>query len=192
MNRLAILFIFFLTASMSSVAAVAQDGAIHPDKKHATPAKIEIENFGKVNDRYYRGSQPKESDYAQLVTLGVKAIIDLRHIPDDSVKQSAERAGLRYINVPMLVRGYPPAELAPRFLALVNDPKNWPVYVYCHGGRHRTGVMTAIYRMAVEDWDLQRAYAEMRQYGFYKRWGHGPLKAYVFDYYHRLKQADRK
>jgi hypothetical protein len=29
----------------------------------------------------------------------------------------------------------------------------------------------------------------MRQYGFYKCWGHGPLKAYVFDYYRRLREA---
>jgi hypothetical protein len=49
--------------------------------------------------------------------------------------------------------------------------------------------MTAIYRMAIEGWEVQRAYAEMRQYGFYKRWGHGPLKAYVFDYYRQLQQG---
>jgi protein tyrosine/serine phosphatase len=100
----------------------------------------------------------------------------------------AESAGLRYIHLPMHVRRYPPPDLAPRFLALVSDPENQPVYVYCHGGRHRTGVLTAVYRMEVEGWDDQRAYAEMRQYGFYKRWCHGSLKAYVFDSYRQLKQ----
>jgi protein tyrosine/serine phosphatase len=159
-----------------------------PDEKSAATVRIGIENFGKVNDRFYRGSLPKQSDYTALVTLGVKTVISLRHRPDDRVRQSTERAGLRYINLPMNVRGYPPADLATRFLALINDPENWPVYVYCHGGRHRTGVVTAIYRMAIEGWDIQRAYAEMRQYGFYKRWGHGPLKAYVFDYYRQLQQ----
>jgi protein tyrosine/serine phosphatase len=159
------------------------------DEKRAAIARIKIENFGKVNDRFYRGSPPKPSDYAGLVALGVKTVISLRHRPDERVRQSAESAGMRYINLPMNVRGYPPADLAPRFLDLVNDPENWPVYVYCHGGRHRTGVMTAIYRMAIEGWDVRRAYAEMRQYGFYKRWGHGPLKAYVFDYYRRLQEA---
>jgi protein tyrosine phosphatase (PTP) superfamily phosphohydrolase (DUF442 family) len=159
------------------------------DEMSAATVRIKIENFGKVNDHFYRGSLPKQSDYATLVALGVKTVISLRHRPDDCVRQSAERAGMRYINLPMNVRGYPPADLAPRFLALANDPENWPVYVYCHGGRHRTGVMTAIYRMVVEGWDIQRAYAEMRQYGFYKRWGHGPLKAYVFDYYRQLRQG---
>jgi protein tyrosine/serine phosphatase len=157
------------------------------DEKSAATARIGIENFGKVNDHFYRGSLPKQSDYAGLVALGVKTVISLRHQPDEPVRQSIERAGVRYINLPMNVRGYPPEDLAPRFLDLVNNPENWPVYVYCHGGRHRTGVMTAIYRMAIEGWDVQRAYAEMRRYGFYKRWGHGSMKTYVFDYYRQLQ-----
>ena len=33
------------------------------------------------------------------------------------------------------------------FLNIVNDPASQPVYVHCVGGRHRTGVMTAVYRM---------------------------------------------
>jgi protein tyrosine phosphatase (PTP) superfamily phosphohydrolase (DUF442 family) len=176
-----------LSLSLAAPAAPIRIGE-QSDEKSAATARIKIGKFGKVNDRFYRGSLPKQSDYAALVALGVKTIISLRHRPDESVRQSAERAGMRYINLPMNVRGYPPADLAPRFLALVNAPENWPVYVYCHGGRHRTGVMAAIYRMEVEDWDVQRAYAEMRQYGFYKRWGHGPLKAYVFDYYRQLQQ----
>jgi protein tyrosine phosphatase (PTP) superfamily phosphohydrolase (DUF442 family) len=194
MNHLMTLFILILASALSpTLSTLAQSGPIDSDKTNGTPEKIKIDYFGKVNDRFYRGSQPKDSDYARLAELGVKTIIDLRHRPDDRVRQSAERAGLRYINLKMNVRGYPPPDLAPRFLELVNDPENWPVYVYCHGGRHRTGVMTAIYRMAVEGWDIQRAYAEMREYGFYKRWGHGPLKAYVYDYYRQLRQgADRK
>ncbi|HEX5084335.1 MAG TPA: hypothetical protein VFY40_20005 [Blastocatellia bacterium] len=177
-----------LLLSIVSPAAQIRMGE-QSDEKASVAARIRIENFGKVNERFYRGSLPKRPDYAALAALGVKTIISLRHRPDERVRQSVERAGMRYINLPMNVRGYPQADLAPRFLALVNDPENWPVYVYCHGGRHRTGVMTAIYRMAVEGWDVQRAYAEMRRYGFYKRWGHGPLKAYVFDYHRRLQEA---
>jgi len=189
MNRLPKILLALEVLSLSLVSPAAPIRLDEQsDEKSAATARIRIENFGKVNDRFYRGSLPKQSDYAGLVALGVKTVISLRHRPDERVRQSAERAGMRYINLPMNVRGYPPADLAPRFLALVNDPENWPVYVYCHGGRHRTGVMTAIYRMSVDGWDAQRAYAEMRRYGFYKRWGHGPLKAYVFDYYRQLQQ----
>ncbi len=190
MNRLPKILFALAVLSLSLVSPAAPIRLDEqPDEKSSATARIGIENFGKVNDHFYRGSLPKQSDYAGLVALGVKTVISLRHRPDERVRQSAERAGMRYINLPMNVRGYPPADLAPRFLALVNNPENWPVYVYCHGGRHRTGVMTAIYRMAIEGWDVQCAYAEMRQYGFYKRWGHGPLKAYVLDYYCRLLEG---
>jgi protein tyrosine/serine phosphatase len=192
MNRLQKM-LFALAVLASSISVVLPAAPIRmdeqSDEKAAVTARIRIENFGKVNERFYRGSLPKQPDYNALAALGVKTVISLRHRPDERVRQSAELAGMRYINLPMNVRRYPPADLAPRFLALVNDPQSWPVYVYCHGGRHRTGVMTAIYRMAVEGWDVQRAYAEMRRYGFYKRWGHGPLKAYVFDYCRRLQEA---
>jgi protein tyrosine/serine phosphatase len=192
MNRL-LQILFALSVLSSSISIVSPAAPIRideqSDEKASVTARIRIENFGKVNDHFYRGSLPKQPDYAALAALGVKTIIGLRHLPDDRARQSAELAGMRYINLPMNVRGYPPADLAQRFLALVNNPENWPVYVYCHGGRHRTGVMTAIYRMAVEGWDVKRAYAEMRRYGFYKRWGHGPLKAYVFDYHRRLREA---
>jgi protein tyrosine/serine phosphatase len=190
MDRLPKILFALAVLSISLVAPAAPIRLDErPDEKSAPTLRIGIQNFGKVNDHFYRGSLPKQSDYAALVALGVKTVISLRQRPDERVRQMAERAGMRYINVPMKVRGYPQADLAPRFLALVNDPENWPVYVHCHGGRHRTGVMTAIYRMEIEGWDVQRAYAEMRQYGFYKRWGHGPLKAYVFDYYRQLQQG---
>ncbi len=193
MNRLLKVLLALAALVVLSLSLVSPAATIRldeqPDEKSSATAWIGIENFGKVNDHFYRGSLPKQSDYTGLVALGVKTVISLRHRPDERVMQSAERAGMRYINLPMNVRGYPPEDLAPRFLALVNNPENWPVYVYCHGARHRTGVMTAIYRMAVEGWDIHRACAEMRRYGFYKRWGHGPLKAYVLDYYCRLLEG---
>jgi len=56
------------------------------DEKSAATARIGIENFGKVNDHFYRGSLPKQSDYAALVALGVKTVVSLRHRPDESVR----------------------------------------------------------------------------------------------------------
>ncbi len=131
-NRL-LKILFVLTALSLSLAAPAAPIRLDEqfDEKSAPTTRIRIKNFGKVNDRFYRGSLPKQSDCAALAALGVKTIISLRHRSDDCVRQSAGRADARYINLPMNVRGYPPADLAPHFLALVNDPENWPVYVYC-------------------------------------------------------------
>jgi protein tyrosine/serine phosphatase len=182
-----ILALILSTVLQPLPTASAQSALIAPVGTNAAPVKIE--NFGKVNDQFYRGAEPDKSGFEQLAAAGVKTVISLRTLSTERSRRLAEGAGLRYIQLPMQVRHYPPPALAQRFLALVGDPENQPVYVYCHGGRHRTGVLTAVYRMAVEGWDARRAYTEMRRYGFYKRWCHGSLKAYVFDFYRRLEEG---
>lgn len=54
--------------------------------------------------------------------------------------------------------------------------------MHCAGGRHRTGVMGAVYRITHDGWGFDRAYNEMKDYDFYTRFGHGSLKDYVQDF----------
>jgi hypothetical protein len=42
--------------------------------------------------------------------------------------------------------------------------------------------------MTHDGWTAERAYAEMKQYGFDKGIGHGALKDYVFDYQRQATQ----
>jgi hypothetical protein len=97
-----------------------------------------------------------------------------------------EGAGLQYINIGLNDKRPPTEAESNQFLQLVNDENNWPVYVHCAGGRHRTGVLLAVYRMEVDGWDARRAYEEMKEYKFYSRFGHGDLKDYVFGYYDKM------
>jgi len=154
-------------------------------------APLTIENFGKVNDHIYRGGQPKGDDYRRLDAIGIKTILDLRGDSEPSARSLTEGAGMRYINYPMAPKEYPQADAAQRFLDIVNDKSNWPVYVHCAGGRHRTGAMIAAYRITIDGWDLDRTYQEMKDYGFYTRLGHGCFRDYVNDYY-RNWQARRQ
>jgi protein tyrosine/serine phosphatase len=162
------------------------------DKAHskANGSAVNVENFGQVADFYYRGAQPRGEEYNQLAAIGIKTIIDLRDDPKDYARALTEQAGMKYINLPLDDKGYPPPDTASKFLSLVNDSENWPVYVHCAGGRHRTGAMTAVFRMTVQGWDAGRAYEEMKDYDFYTRFGHKSMKQYVFDYYRGLKQAE--
>jgi protein tyrosine/serine phosphatase len=146
-------------------------------------AAVSIDNFGQVNDHIYRGSQPNGNGYRQLASIGVKTILDLREDAEHSAKSDAEHAGLRYINLPLVDKRYPQTDAADKFLEVVNDQANWPVYVHCAGGRHRTGAMIAVYRMSVDHWTVDQAYNEMKQYDFYTSRGHECFKDYVFDFY---------
>jgi protein tyrosine phosphatase (PTP) superfamily phosphohydrolase (DUF442 family) len=152
---------------------------------------VTISNFGKVKDHYFRGAQPDEDQYKELAAIGVKTVIDLRDDAKRFAKSGAEQVGLRYINFPLGDKEFPAADAAQGFLKIVNDSRNWPVYVYCAGGRHRTGAMTAVNRMTMDGWDIECAYREMKEYGFYTRRGHKAMKEYVYDYYRNL-QADRE
>lgn len=52
------------------------------------------------------------------------------------------------------------------FLALCDDPANYPILVHCWAGRHRTGLLTAVYRMEYEGWPVADAARELRANGF--------------------------
>jgi len=94
----------------------------------------------------------------------------------------AESAGMRYVQIPMTTHELPtPAQLA-QFLKIVNDPASQPVYVHCVGGRHRTGVMTAAYRMTHDGWTADQAFNEMKQYKFGADFLHSEFKDFVYGY----------
>jgi protein tyrosine/serine phosphatase len=148
----------------------------------AQQTDVKIKNFGQMDDRFYRGAQPKEEDYKQLAAIGIKTIIDLRDDPTDYEKREAEAAGMRYVNIPMSDKDYPETGKIDEFLKLVNDPATGKFYVHCAGGRHRTGVMGAVYRFNLYNWNYDQVYAEMKKFDFYTRWGHGDMKKFVQDY----------
>jgi protein tyrosine/serine phosphatase len=175
--RTAVAFAFVLSAAAPSVAQVA----VRP----AVPT-LTIPNFGRINDAYYRGSQPKAHDYIDLAKLGVKTVIDLTKNGDTTESTSVQNQGMKFIRIPMTTTERPAGEAVERFLKIVNDPANQPVYVHCQGGRHRTGVMTALYRLTHDGWTADRAFDEMRQYEFEKGFGHSALKSFLFDFYRAL------
>lgn len=170
-----------------SISAFAYAPALAKSKDFPN---IQIKNFGRMDERFFRGAQPKAEDYKDLAALGIKTIIDLRDDPTSYEKGDAEAAGMRYVNIPMSSTSRPREDQIDQFLKLVNDPATGRFYVHCAGGRHRTGVMGAVYRMNQDGWDFDRAYKEMKDYDFYTRWGHGSLKDYVQDYYGQLKTIE--
>ena len=148
-----------------------------------TENSIRIENFGSINASYYRGGQPHGSDYKDLAALGIRTIIDLQEADDDPNEASLARAaGMTYYRIPMSTHRPPTSDQLAFFFKLVSDPAAQPVYVHCKGGRHRTGVMTAAYRMSFDGWTADRAFSEMKQYDFGPDFLHPEFKKYVYSY----------
>jgi tyrosine-protein phosphatase SIW14 len=146
-------------------------------------SRIHIENFGCVNPSYYRGAQPIGGNYAELAAIGIRTLVDLRGDDGDlAEKDEAARLGLAYVRIPMTTREAPSQETLAEFLRVVTDPQRQPVYVHCVGGRHRTGVMTAVYRMTQDGWSPDRAFREMKSFKFGPDFLHPEFKAFVFGY----------
>lgn len=150
-----------------------------------TPSKdfpnIKIKNFGKMDDRFYRGARPKEKDFPALKALGVDTIIDLTD--NKKYDQAAvEAAGMRYVNIPIRDKGYPTEENVAAFLNTLEEKDTGVFYVHCAGGRHRTGDIGALYRFAKYGWDFDKVYQEMKNYDFYTSNGHGKQKDFVVEY----------
>lgn len=150
-------------------------------------SNIKIKNFGQMDERFYRGGQPKKDQYKSLADLGIDTVIDLRHDPKDHAKSTVEALGMKYINIPLSDRKYPPAESIETFMKTVEDPATGKFFVHCAGGRHRTGVTGAVYRFTKYGWNFDQVYKEMKKFDFYSSWGHGKMKDFVEDYAEKME-----
>ena len=157
----------------------------------ARTGPIRIDNFASVNAAYFRGAQPEGQDYADLAALGVKTVINLIGDSDldPSERSMVEQHGMRYVHIPMSTRVTPTAQQLTQFLELVNDPAAQPVYVHCVGGSHRTGVMTAVYRMTHDGLSGAQAFQEMKQFKYGPDFLHPEFKRFVQDFYARRTAA---
>lgn len=174
--------------------AAAQTPAVAVKSAKTAPAidlsKIKINNFGQISASYFRGAQPKKDDYAALAAIGVKTLVNLTSDDADASEEAMARsAGMKYIQIPMTTHTVPTAEELATFMKIATDPASQPIYVHCVGGRHRTGVMTAVYRMTQDGWSADQAFKEMKQFKFGADYLHPEFKKFVFGYAETLAHA---
>lgn len=177
-------------SALVAVFVLACAASAEPKGPTSLFPNIRIKNFGQMDERFFRGAQPKRlEDYQALAALGVATVIDLRDDPTDYERPMVESLGMRYVNIPIADKQYPREEQVAQFLKIVSAPATGKFFVHCAGGRHRTGIMGAVYRFNFYGWNLDQVYAEMKQYDFYSSWGHGDQKKYVEDYWQRVQSG---
>lgn len=121
----------------------------------------------------YRGPRP---DLTVLQQAGIKTVINLESgiydfFNTDTYKkeeQNPKDFGIQLIHIPLSDFTPPKASavsLALQFMKCASA--NNPTYVHCFSGVDRTGFVCASYRMDVEDWDKEKAIAEMKALGMH-------------------------
>ena len=190
MRKIARQFIFsrLRTSGFAALFILSVFATANAQAKSASEfPNIKIKNFGQMDAHFYRGAQPKAEDFKDLAALGVKTVIDLRDDPTSYEKAAVEALGMHYVNIPMSDTKLPKPGQIEQFLKLATDANTGAFYVHCIGGRHRTGIAGAVYRMTLDGWDLNKSYQEMKAFDFYTRWGHGAMKDFVEDYWKQIQ-----
>jgi protein tyrosine/serine phosphatase len=146
----------------------------------------ELPNFFKINDRLYRGGQPRKGGIKKLSELGIKTIINLRRESDETraERKEAEAAGIKYFHISMSSLGRPSDVQVTRALEIIDQSENHPVFIHCKRGSDRTGTVIAAYRISRDGWGTKEALDEAKRNGM--RWIQFAKKDYINDYHQGL------
>lgn len=129
--------------------------------------KDDVPNVFCVDERVATGGQPTEGAYARLAASGYRSVLSLRtgaeNVDLKREKELAEKAGLKYINIPF-VTANPDPDLVPQFIRAVKDEKNQPMLINC-GSANRVGAMWMIYRVVDQGWAEEKALEEAVRIG---------------------------
>ncbi len=138
-----------------------------------------LKNFAKVSDSLYRGQQPTAEGFRELKKMGIKTVLSLRAFHSD--RSMLKGLGMHYKRMGIYTWDFKD-DYVVNFLKLVTNPEYQPVFIHCQHGADRTGTMCAIYRCAVEGWNMNDAIKEMHNFGFHMVWSN--LKKYLnsFDF----------
>jgi protein tyrosine/serine phosphatase len=137
--------------------------ALQPDLGGLVP------NFGVVSPQLWRGGVPKQGGIAELKKAGVKTIVNLMQDGQavENERATARDLGMNFVHLPLNHFKVIKKDQVEKYLSVVRDPVNQPVFVHCNQGQDRAGTMVAIYRISEEGWSANKAYDEMLSYGFH-------------------------
>ncbi len=116
-----------------------------------------------VTPELYRGAQPTSEGMQELKKMGIKTIIDLRSFHSD--RDALGDTGLEYEQIAMTAL-YSEEKDIIQFLRIMADRDRMPVFIHCHHGADRTGLLCAIYRIVICRWTKEEAIQEMTEGGF--------------------------
>ncbi|MFO0809511.1 MAG: tyrosine-protein phosphatase [Gemmataceae bacterium] len=128
----------------------------------------------------YRSGQMTLAGFEKAVVAnGIRTVITLRDAdvegerpPDADEEALCRKLDVRHVRLRPQnwwteSAGSAPADAnVQRFLAVMDNPANYPVLVHCFAGIHRTGAYVSIYRMEYEHWSNAKALQELRACGY--------------------------
>lgn len=128
-----------------------------------------ILRFSEVVPGLYRGARPEYRGVQELAGMGIKTIINLendRYAPGKE-KKAADRLRLVTYASPMNAYRRPSDAQVDSILKMMQEKSAYPIFIHCHHGQDRTGLLVGLYRIEVQKWSPEAAYKEMLSIGFH-------------------------
>jgi len=139
------------------------------------------DNFGQVTPLIYRSAQPSADRLKELrAKCKVEINLNLRDDFGDEERNEILQAGMIPYNVPMKDDEAPAPWQILKALNVLREG-NEVKLVNCVGGRHRTGLICAVYQAVEMNVSKRDAWKEAEKYGYYDHGGHAPLRLWFED-----------
>ena len=129
-------------------------------------------NLYRLDDKLFRSEQLTEKDYELLRKNNINTLINLRFFDRNDDRQAFGKTSLTLVNTPLLTWSITPQEVARVLWQIEQQQRNGAVLIHCYHGADRTGLISAMYRVVYQNWELSEAKREMMQgpYGFHSVW----------------------
>jgi uncharacterized protein (TIGR01244 family) len=165
MNKLALILAIVLALAVVSAANIGQERE-KLDKIQQT-LKDDVPHILCVDEHFATAGQPNDSAYAKLAENGYRSVLSLRTSSEGfglgHEKEAVEKAGLRFINIP-IVSAAPKPEQVTEFINAVKDKNNQPMLIHC-ASANRVGAFWMIYRVVEQGWSEEKALEEATKIG---------------------------
>jgi protein tyrosine/serine phosphatase len=167
-----------LIVLLAGSVALAQTNAIksRPANWAAPLNKPGLSNFYEVTTNLYRGAQPSPQGMAELKSMGVTTVLNLRSFHSDNKLVASGELKLARLH---MKPWHAEDEDVVAFLKIASNTNNLPLFVHCQRGADRTGMICAMYRIVYCGWTKEAAIQEMKEGGFHFNPGWENLIDYI-------------
>lgn len=143
-------------------------------------------NKHRLSDKAWRSAQPAPFQLRRAARRGVRTIVNLRGERMCGSyfleRQVCDELGLKLVNFVVRSRAAPSRAELHGARELFNSVE-YPMLLHCKSGADRAGLMSALYRMEVDGWPVERARGELSiRYGHFRQADTGILDAFFERY----------
>ncbi|MBI2604539.1 MAG: tyrosine-protein phosphatase [Deltaproteobacteria bacterium] len=138
-------------------------------RAHETTTSV-IPNLRQVSADLWRGGLPGAAGIKELAELKIQTVLNVQSTNSEirAERIAARKYGIRFISIQLAPLFFKPShKRMEQVLSVLLSASGSTLFVHCRHGEDRTGFAVGLYRVFVQGWTPDAAYAEMLERGFH-------------------------